>query len=74
MPQHIANHMKSELKQLQNHIDDMMALYNSIWYYNLSCKIYDMNMSSRVSGECIYILKDRKKAHNKMTENINTKK
>ena len=49
MPQHISDHMKSELKQLQNHIDDMIAISKSRWYYELSCKIHDMNMNSRVA-------------------------
>ena len=47
IPEHIADHMKSELKPLQNHINDMTELAKSMWYYELGFKIRDMNMNSR---------------------------
>ena len=49
MPQHIADHTKSELKQLQKYINDMVALANSRLYSGLSCKIHDMNMNPHVA-------------------------
>ena len=49
MPQHIADHMKSQLRYLQNYTDGMKALAKSIRYYDLSYKIYDMNMNTGVS-------------------------
>ena len=70
MPQYIANQIKSELKQLQNHINDMTALAKSRWYYNLSCKIHDINMNSKVARECIDILKGGDKDDHKKTGNV----
>ena len=46
MSQRIADHTKSELKQLQHHINYITALAKSRWYYELSCMIHDMNVIS----------------------------
>ena len=62
MPKHKADRIKSDLKQRQNHIDEITALSNSIWYYDLSSKIHDINMNSWVSSECVDILKGKDKA------------
>ena len=74
MPQYIVDHMKIELKQLQNHIDEMTVLSRSRWYYELSYKIHDMNMSSLVAWESFYILKVVDKSHHNNTNNMIMKK
>ena len=52
----------------------MKALAKSRWYYDLSYKIYDINMNTRVSWEFIDIFKGGEKSNHKKTKNVNTKK
>ena len=66
--------MKSESKQLQNHIYDMTTLAKSIWYYELSYKLLNININSWLAWECIDILKGGEKAHNNNTQTRITKK
>ena len=66
--------MKRDPKQLQNYINDMKALSKSRWYYELSYKIHDIHMNSRVDCECIDILKGGDKSHYKKKNTMNMKK